>query len=162
MTHTFSGAERREFVRLEYVAPLAYKVCKETTLSKLLEGYTVNVSNSGLLCTLKEKVPAGSSLWVSFDRGVLGICTDIEKRCLIYQNGIIGKVVRAEPRKDGEYSVAIRFLTREEKIDTHIYPRVYFGDTAPDNVEPDDAEQDNGEQESVEQADKEEETESEG
>lgn len=107
--------ERREFVRLDYATPLAYKVCKKETISKLLEGYTSNISPSGLLCNVKETVSPEDILWLSFDRGVLSVCEEIEKRAFIYQNGIIGKVVRVEPQGIQNFSVGIKFITREEQ-----------------------------------------------
>jgi c-di-GMP-binding flagellar brake protein YcgR len=122
----YKGPERRQFLRLDYVTPLAYKVCKKKTLSILLQGYTSNISQSGLLCNIKEPVNKNDILWVSFDRTTLNVCEDLEKRSLIYQNGIIGKVVRAQHKKDGSYNVGIQFITREEKNLTNIYPKIYF------------------------------------
>ncbi|MDD5255786.1 MAG: PilZ domain-containing protein [Candidatus Omnitrophica bacterium] len=110
-----AGGERREFVRQDYVHPLAYKVCKKDTVTKLLQGYTANVSQTGLLCNIKDKVEPEDILWLSFDRDTLSICSDIEKRSLIYQNGIIGKVVWAKQAQDLSYNVGIHFITREEK-----------------------------------------------
>jgi len=121
-----SGYERRQFIRLDYVTPLAYKVCKEETLSKLLQGYTCNISQAGLLCTIRMKVSAGDILWLAFDRGTLGICTDLEKRTFVYQNGIIGKVIRVEAKGQDTYSVGIQFFTREEPNITNIYPQIHF------------------------------------
>jgi c-di-GMP-binding flagellar brake protein YcgR len=122
----YKGPERRQFLRLDYVTPLAYKVCKKETLSILLQGYTSNISQSGLLCNIKESVKKDDILWVSFDRTTLNVCEDLEKRSLIYQNGIVGKVVRAERKIDGTYDVGIQFVTREEKNLTNIYPQIYF------------------------------------
>lgn len=125
-TNGYGGPERRQFVRLDYITPLAYKVCNKDTLTKLLQGYTSNVSQAGLLCTIKEKVNKEDILWLSFDRNVLSICEDVEKNSLIYQNGIIGKVVRIESKKDNMYTVGVQFITREEKNLTNIYPKIYF------------------------------------
>lgn len=122
----YKGPERRQFLRLDYITPLAYKVCKKETLSILLQGYTSNISQSGLLCNIKESVKKDDILWVSFDRTTLNVCEDLEKRSLIYQNGIVGKVVRAERKIDGTYDVGIQFVTREEKNLTNIYPQIYF------------------------------------
>jgi len=122
----YKGPERRKFVRLDYVTPLAYKVCKQDTITKLLQGYTSNVSQAGLFCNMQEEVKKNDILWLSFDRDTLTICESLEKRSLIYQNGIVGKVVRIETKKDGNYSVGIKFVTREEKNLTNIYPKVYF------------------------------------
>lgn len=107
--------ERREFARLDYATPIAYKVCKKETISKLLEGYTSNISTSGLLCNVKEGVNPEDILWLSFDRGVLSVCEELEKRVFIYQNGIIGKVVRVESKGLDNFDVGIKFITRQEQ-----------------------------------------------
>lgn len=125
MKAVYSGGERRQFVRLPHSAPLNYKVCSKDAVSKLLDGYTSNVSETGLLCRIKEKVDKDDLIWLCFDRSVLDFCQQIDKRALIYQNGVIGKVVRVE-HKLGHYDVGVQFVTREEKNLTHIYPKVYF------------------------------------
>lgn len=122
----YSGIDRRKFVRLDYSAPLAYKVCNKDTVTKLLDGYTSNLSQTGIHCLIKNKVENDDILWLSFDRSVLDICQEIEKDCLIYQGGIIGKVVRVEHNPDGAYGVGLQFITRQEKNQSHIYAKVYF------------------------------------
>lgn len=122
----YLGEERRQFARLDYTVPLAYKVCKEETVSKILEGYTANISQAGILCNLKEKVALDNLLWLSFDRSTLIVCEELERRSLIYQNGIVGKVVRLDSRSDGTFDVGIQFITREEKNLTYIYPKLHF------------------------------------
>lgn len=122
----YSGPDRREFARLDYIMPLAFKVCKRKTISKILKGYTSNVSQKGLFCNIKGRVNKNDILWLSFDRATLNICTEMDKSNLIYQNGILGKVVRIEPKKDKTYNIGVRFLTREEKNLTNIYPKAYF------------------------------------
>lgn len=126
MENIYGGQERREFTRINYTEPLAYKVCSKETISKILEGYIADISQAGLLCNIRQKVSIEDILWLSFDRATLVICAEVEKRSLIYQNGIVGKVVRIEPRQDNTYDVGIRFITREEKNLTNIYPRVKF------------------------------------
>lgn len=122
----YKGPERRQFVRLDYTTPLAYKVCKKTTVANLLKGYTADISNAGLLCNIRERVSINDILWLSFDRATLSICKDLERQSLIYQSGIVGKVVRIEHKKNGTYNVGIQFITREEKNLTHIHPKIYF------------------------------------
>ncbi len=122
----YSGIERRKFVRFDYNTPLAYKVCSKDTLNKLLDGYTSNVSQTGIHCRIKNKVENDDVLWLSFDRAALDICREIEKDCLIYQAGIVGKVVRVEHNPDGSYGVGLRFITRQEKNESHIYSKIYF------------------------------------
>ncbi|MDI6758771.1 MAG: NAD(P)H-dependent glycerol-3-phosphate dehydrogenase [Candidatus Omnitrophota bacterium] len=127
MEKIYRDSERRGFVRLERVTPIDYKVCKKKTFSKLIEGYTINISQNGLLCNIKEKVNKGDILWLSFDRQTLSIYEEIEKRVLIYQNGVVGKVVRIEPKKHGLYGIGIQFITRQENNLTNIYPKFYLG-----------------------------------
>jgi len=126
MENDYQDLERRQFVRLDYATPLACKVCKKETIDILLKGYTSNISESGLLCNIKERVNKDDILWLSFDRSVLDICSELEKKVFIYQNGIIGKVVRVMPSDEGVYDLGIRFITREEQNSTHIYPIVHF------------------------------------
>ncbi len=122
----YKGRERRDFMRLDYRTPLAYKVCREETIEKLLQGYTADISQSGLLCNIKDRVNKDDIIWLSFDRGTLDLFEEIERRSLIYQNGIIGRVVRIEQRNDDTYNVGVQFITREEKNLTNIYPRFHF------------------------------------
>lgn len=126
MKNTYAGLERRGFVRLDYVTPLGFKVCKKKTIANLLTGYTSDISQSGLLCTVNERVNKNDILWLSFDRASLNICEELEKRILIYQNGIVGKVVWIKCKNKQDYVVGLRFITREEKNLTHIYPKIYF------------------------------------
>ncbi|MFH1413785.1 MAG: PilZ domain-containing protein [Candidatus Omnitrophota bacterium] len=126
MDNNYTGQERREFLRLDCATPLGFKVCKKGTISKLFQGYSVNISEAGILCKITEKVKKEDVLWLSFDRSVLSICEELERRVLIYQNGIIAKVVRIEHKDPSDYSVGVKFLTREEKNLTNIYPDVHF------------------------------------
>jgi hypothetical protein len=118
--------ERRSFVRLEYSVPLGFKICNKETISKLCAGYSVNISQSGISCNIRQKVNPDDILWLSFDRATLDFCRDLEKRVLIYQNGIIGNVTRVQSEESGTYNIGIRFITREEKNLGNIYPQVYF------------------------------------
>lgn len=126
MDENYNAQERRGSARFDYAVPLGCKVCKKETISKLLEGYTANISSAGLLCSIKEKVSKDDILWLAFDRQTLDICEEIEKRVFIYQNGIIGKVVRIHPKEFDTYDVGIRFITREERDSSNIYPEIHF------------------------------------
>ncbi|MFH1441133.1 MAG: PilZ domain-containing protein [Candidatus Omnitrophota bacterium] len=126
MEEDYTRQERREFIRLDYVTPLAYKVCKEETISKLLLGYISNISEIGILCNIDYNVNQGDILWLSFDRATLTICEKLEKNILIYQNGLIGKVVRIDKKNDGLYDVGIKFITRQESDSINSYPKINF------------------------------------
>ena len=122
----YAGPERRDFLRIKFTKPLAYKVCKKVTVSNLLQGYTHDISRSGILCSVKEKIRVNDIVWLSFDSSTLEIFKDLEKSVLIYQGGMIGKVVRIKREHDGTYSAGLKFVTREEKNLTHIYPKIHF------------------------------------
>jgi len=122
----YKGPEKREFLRLEYKVPLAYKICRQETIDKLLQGYTADISPSGLLCNIKDRVNKDDILWLSFNKSTLSVFELLEKRSLIYQNGIIGKVVRIEQKNNNTYNVGIKFLTREEKDLTNSFSRLRF------------------------------------
>lgn len=126
MHKEYTGPERRRFPRTECISPLAYKVCKKETLTKLLHGYTVDVSQSGMLCRINEKVNTDDILWLAFDKAILDVCKELENKCFIYQNGVIGRVARVEKDKDDIYMVGINFITSEEKNSTNIYPKIHF------------------------------------
>ncbi len=126
MDNNYAQDERRSFARLGYSVPLGFKICNKDTVSKLCAGYAVNISQSGISCSIREKVNPDDILWLAFDRDTLDFCRELEKRVLIYQNGIIGNVTRVEPEEVGTYNVGIRFITREEKNFGNIYPQTYF------------------------------------
>ncbi len=129
MSIPYEGLERRQHDRVEHVTPLAYKICKKETVTQLLQGYTSDVSQAGILCRLSDQVQKDDILWLSFDRSTLMVCEELEKNSLIYQNGVIGKVVRIEHRSEGVYDVGVHFITRSEKDFSdfsHIYSRVHF------------------------------------
>ena len=126
MDNNYNQDEQRSFTRLEYSVPLGFKICNKETISKLCAGYSVNISQSGISCSIREKVNPDDILWLSFDRATLDFCRELEKRVLIYQNGIIGNVTRVETDEIGTYNIGIKFITREEKNFGNIYPQTYF------------------------------------
>jgi hypothetical protein len=126
MENGFPEIERRKFTRLDFATPFAFKVCSKETISRLLKGYIANISESGILCNIKEKVNKDDILWLSFDRATLNFCESLEKNSLIYQGGIVGKVVRVEDKADGSYDTGLQFITRKEENTTHIFSGVHF------------------------------------
>jgi hypothetical protein len=122
----FPEIERRKFTRLDFTAPFAFKVCSKETISRLLKGYTANISESGIFCNITQRVNKDDILWLSFDRATLSFCESLEKNTLIYQGGIVGKVVRVEDKPDGSFDAGLQFITREEENTTHIFPKVHF------------------------------------
>ena len=111
----YTGAERREFIRLSYKKPLMYKICKTSTIAKIMEGYIRDISNSGLRCNLNERVSKGNILWLRLDVGALELCKEIEQKSIIIQQGVLGKVVWQKKLSGLSYDTGVRFLTRKEK-----------------------------------------------
>ena len=107
--------ERRAAVRLTCETPLSFKVCKEETISKIMHGYTQDISSIGLRCTIEKKVPIGCVLWLKLDRGALRMCEEIETRAVILQQGVLGKVVWIEKENNSKFNVGLQFITRKEK-----------------------------------------------
>ena len=58
--------------------------------------------------------------------GALNICAEVEKRSVILQHGILGRVVRTYHKKDGSFDVGLRFLTREEPDDSALFQKAYI------------------------------------
>ncbi len=67
------------------------------------------------MCNIKESVPQDSTLWLKLDTGALKLCSEIEKRCVIIQQGILGKIAWFKKRKDKSVDIGVQFVTREEK-----------------------------------------------
>ena len=118
-----TSPNRREFFRVDFTVPLEFKSYlvpqaeKFGTVSELSSGATQNLSQSGILFETTENPPQLSSiLWMNLDIRTLNICREIETRALIFQNGLLGRVVRVEenPAKDHAFDVGVCFLTQDQ------------------------------------------------
>ena len=108
------ASERRTGVRISCQTPLTFKVCKEETISKIMAGYTQNISPDGLRCNISDNVPIGCVLWLKLDKDALILCEEIEKKSVILQQGILGKVIWVEKQNTDSYDIGLQFITREE------------------------------------------------
>ena len=108
--------EKREFFRLNFSSPLQFKSYKPENPQS--DGTVRNVSQSGVLFKTATNPPAISSiLWMDLDIRTLKICQEIENRALVFNNGLLGKVVRVEEdvRTGISYNVGVCFLTRDQQ-----------------------------------------------
>jgi c-di-GMP-binding flagellar brake protein YcgR len=111
---TYTDRERREFFRLNYSQPLQYRTAgpiKETAASSR------NISQTGILFRTETRPPEISSLlWLDLDIRTLKICQEIEGKALIFNNGLIGKVVRVEEDAEAanSFDVGVCFLRKDE------------------------------------------------
>ncbi|MBI3252139.1 MAG: PilZ domain-containing protein [Candidatus Omnitrophica bacterium] len=108
-----SSAQRREFFRLHFNAPLQFAVSR----SPSSKAVSKNISSSGILFQTQTAPPQLSSIvWMNVDIRTLKICREIEQRALIFNNGLLGRVVRVEEDPDkGAYDVGVCFLTQDQK-----------------------------------------------
>ena len=122
---------RREFFRIPYTAPLEFRAYPADKSEKLTQravaaptkATSENISSSGVLFQVQKTPPKLSSvLWMNLDIRTLKICREIENRALIFNNGILGRVVRVEedPQKVNVYNVGVCFLTQDEKSSEQI------------------------------------------
>ncbi len=102
--------DRREFIRLKYSAPLGFKICNKETISKLCAGYTVDISQSGLLCNISERVKQDDILWLSFDRSTLDFCRELD-----VPYDAVGKVVVAKTEEEIARGLMFRENLEQDK-----------------------------------------------
>lgn len=117
---TNSAQDRREFFRINFSTPLNFKSYSRlvSDSSQAAEGISQNISQSGVLFQIEDNPPQLSSIvWMNLDIRTLSICKEIEKRALILNNGLLGRVVRVEEdaKDSNRYDVGVCFLTQEQK-----------------------------------------------
>ena len=117
---TPNESERREFFRLNFKSPVEYK---DLHTSTAVEATTRNISQNGVLFQTEENPPILSSLvWMNLDMRTLKICQEIEAKALIFNNGVLGKVVRVEEgtENNNAYDVGVCFLRKEQRDSAEI------------------------------------------
>ena len=122
--------ERREFFRLNFKAPVQFRYYapqsepKSAKLAEgLMDGQAKNISAKGVLFQTEKYPPQLSSIvWMSLDIRTLKICREIEAKALIFNDGILGKVVRVEEdsEKGDTYDIGICFLRNDERHSSDI------------------------------------------
>ncbi len=115
--------ERREFFRVKFETPIQFKSyssdqdpAKRSGLPS--SGVSQDISQSGILFQTNNTPPEISSiLWMHLDIRTLKICQEIEKRAIIFNDGLLGKVVRVEEdaKNQNVYEVGVCFLTQDQK-----------------------------------------------
>ena len=100
---------RRTYPRLPFKKSLRYRVCKKGSSSEYNEGFALNMSQGGILFSVKETPPLSSMLILELDMKMpFGLLTIGDR--------FIGKVVRVKKRKDAEgYEVSLSFVKKQEK-----------------------------------------------
>ena len=114
---TYTDRERREFFRLNYTQPLQYKI-SDSKNAAAASASAKNISQTGILFRTEDSPPQISSLlWLNVDIRTLKICQEIESKALIFNNGVLGKVVRVEEdtKHGNTYDVGVCFLRKDQK-----------------------------------------------
>ena len=119
MTYSDSTQERRDFFRLKFNNPVQYKTypVKDSSQS-ITPGVSKDVSSAGILFQTSSRPPELSSiLWLNLDYRMLNICQEIDRRALIFNDGILGRVVRVEedPEDANAYDIGVCFLTKDQQ-----------------------------------------------
>lgn len=126
MHDSYTGEERRRFLRCGYRKPFHYSLVsspeKETPISSFIKAVSRNLSASGILFITKaEGVPKVSSLiMLDLDYSTASTCKEIEGRALIKNNKLLGKVTRIEDNEDGTYGVGVAFITKSKRLNKDI------------------------------------------
>ena len=122
MTDDRSKQERREFFRFDYKKSMHYSMVsspKDTgTIASLINAVSKNLSASGILFVANaSEVPEISSLiMLDVDYKTANICHEIEKRALIKNNKLLGRVMRIEDNGDGTCGVGVAFVTKSNRL----------------------------------------------
>lgn len=109
-----AGPERREYFRLDYRHPVKFRMLDEERPGSVRLGTTANVSETGVLFSSSVLPKIASILWMDMDLRTLKICKEIEKRAVVYEKGLLGRVVRLEedPTTD-TYNIGVCFVTQD-------------------------------------------------
>ena len=117
--------ERREFLRLNFRSPVEFICFSPDKLNQSKpqaaasdQAVSENISPSGILFRTENRHPEVSSvLWMNVDIRTLRICQEIEKRAIILNSGILGRVVRVEEdtKNNRAYDVGVCFLTQDQR-----------------------------------------------
>ena len=114
--------ERRQFLRCGYEKPIHYSIISAPKDKKspfsLFKAVSKNLSASGILFITKTNdVPEISSLLIlDLDYKTANVCHEIDKRALIKNNRLLGRVVRIEDNENGTCGVGIAFINKSDRL----------------------------------------------
>ena len=118
------GDDKREFLRMDYEAPLDFKVMSGEKFSAKKDIMSRNVSASGLLfrTASETSIPNLSSIvWIKLDDKMMNICTEIESDLVMANGGVFGRVVRIAEGEPGlSYDIGVCFLRKQNMSEEDI------------------------------------------
>jgi len=122
MTDGNMEKERRRFLRYGFKKRLHYSIVSspkdEAPIVSFIKAVSKNLSASGILfITDPTSVPDVSSLVIlDLDYKTARICKEIDRRALIKNNKLLGRVVRIEENEDGTCGVGVAFITKSGRL----------------------------------------------
>ena len=82
----------------------------------LYEGFSINISQRGMLFSTKHSIPLSSIIVLETDIGTLEKCIAVEVQLFHIQDYLFGKVVRIFYHHDSDYTtVGLNFIAQHEQ-----------------------------------------------
>lgn len=114
--------EKRSFVRYDHKVPIHYSLVtkphEKGIVSKAIHAISKNLSASGVLfSTDKAHIPDLSSILIlDLDYRMARVCEALEKRALIVNNKLLGKVVRIQRVPGDAINVGVAFIRKSDSL----------------------------------------------
>ena len=89
------GEEKREFLRVEFEAPLEFDVCSKEVSERVI-GFTKNISPCGVLFTVDKFIEPGTVIAIKFDEHTLRDVVELVDTVIEVKGKVLGRVVRVE------------------------------------------------------------------
>jgi c-di-GMP-binding flagellar brake protein YcgR len=112
---TVRCVNRRSYPRVPYKVPLCFSVCSHNTLQELQDGFSENLSQTGMLLALDVVLPLSSLIILDLNVDMLEHCINMEYLYMTEYKSLIAKVMNVRHNKTkGYYSVGISFIKADE------------------------------------------------
>ena len=110
-----SSPDRREYFRMDFRRPVKFRVIEDNEgEAEVRLGTTANISETGILFSSSVLPRIASIVWMDMDLRMLKLCKEIEKRAVVYQKGLLGRVVRLEEdTRTDSYKIGVCFVTQD-------------------------------------------------
>jgi len=129
MSDTYTGEEKRQFLRQRHEKPVRYKVLNigrgRKGASRFMDAVSKNLSASGILFSSNDMPKISSLLVLELDYRIAQICKEIEENALIVNNKLFGKVVRIEDNGSGLYDIGVAFIKKFDDLTENIKALIY-------------------------------------
>lgn len=115
---SYDGIEKREFLRIEYDAPINYRIWELEKVQSMPLGAAKNISACGILFSVKKHLDVGTILVLKLDDHTLGDIVEIDDSVLEMNSNVLGRVVRVEEVvPDKNFELGVCFIRKDEASD---------------------------------------------